>query len=760
LKVGHIIILSMLILPKQLFGQGARVGEWRIHMPYSNCNYLAESDDRIYVTSEFGFFAFDKKEKQMERLSTINGFSEVDAKVLAYDPETQKTWIGYANSKIDVVHKRRIKSLTDIFRSSISGDKSINHISFHSNRAYVSTGLGIIVYNQDRLEVVENYLNLGQTGNDINLPIYSTAVLGDTIFAAAGSKIIYGLLRNNINLQDYSNWNVFTTSTSSHHLVAFNGLLYAELDSITQVWNGSAWQVLYDNSWGELASIKKSNNHLVITLDRLIRIIRPDNSFHEMLRNGARQGIVDSENSFWRTSSQFGLLLTTQDSGSVGFYPNGPNTPTSFKMINHNGGFWVTAGGHNHEYVHNYNFWGYNIFKDNRWIENPYRTTELARIHDFTGVAKHPTENRLFISTHGKGIIEFEGDKPVNVFRHQNSAIRFFDNNAGDSMYYTTGIAYDKQGNLWVTNYAMDSALHVYTKDKVWKSFRLPTIYTGELIIDNNGYKWVITPNPNFSNAAICVFDDRGTPLDGSDDRAQLLNSQNTELPSNLIRSIALTANNEIWVGTDAGLVVFRNPRNVFADNPNQTFKADRIIIEQDGVGGYLLGSEIIYSLQIDGAGRIWAGTNKGAWLIARNGTDILRHYNAQNSPLPTDNVYSIGVDEVTGDVFFGTDKGLFSVKGDAVKPEAQMDKLKIFPNPVRPNFDGEVAIEGLAIDARVKITDINGQVVYETISNGGRATWNCRTFAGIRPATGVYLVFAISGDGEQTGMGKILFVK
>jgi hypothetical protein len=121
--------------------------------------------------------------------------------------------------------------------------------------------------------------------------------------------------------------------------------------------------------------------------------------------------------------------------------------------------------------------------------------------------------------------------------------------------------------------------------------------------------------------------------------------------------------------------------------------------------------------------------------------------------------VLSIGIDEQSGEVFFGTDKGLISFRGDATAPKESLQELKIFPNPVREDYYGEISIEGLTLDARVKITDITGAIVYETISNGGRAVWDGKKFNGQRPATGVYLVFAINSDGTESTMGKLLII-
>ncbi|MCO6494750.1 MAG: hypothetical protein J5I91_03595, partial [Bacteroidetes bacterium] len=445
-------ILSIIgFLPALLFGQnpGTGIGEWRVHMPYNRCHFLAENSDKIFAAAENGFFAYGKSDGSLEKLSTINGFADGEVNVLDYDPMTDKLWICYANSKVDVLYKNRITALDDIFRSNITGNKSIHHIMFFNRRAYISTGIGIVVYNEDRMEVSENYLNLGKDIVNSTLPIYATAVMGDTLFAVSGKSIIYGLIKPNINLADFNNWTEMDTSIGSKHIAAFNGLLYAEKDSMLQVWNGSSWTVKYDKSFGTVNSLKVHNNKLVITMDKIIEVINPDNSSNKMQKNATIMGLVDNNDNYWYVTMGYGLIRVNKDSTETFFTPNGPNSLTSFRMLNYNNAFWVSSGSYSLEYTHTYNMNGYNIFKDNQWTQNPYKNSNIFKgLHDFTCMTKHPVENRLFIGTQGKGVIEFEGDMPVNVYNNKNSTLQYFTWNGGgdrvDSFYYTSGVCYDK----------------------------------------------------------------------------------------------------------------------------------------------------------------------------------------------------------------------------------------------------------------------------------------------------------------------------
>ncbi len=179
--------------------------------------------------------------------------------------------------------------------------------------------------------------------------------------------------------------------------------------------------------------------------------------------------------------------------------------------------------------------------------------------------------------------------------------------------------------------------------------------------------------------------------------------------------------------------------------------------------GGFLkplLSTENINCIAIDGANRKWIGTDNGVWLFNADGTKQIQFFNKNNSPLLNNRVLTIAIDDETGEVFFGTGAGIISYKGDATKPVNKMDKITVYPNPVRPGFNGIIGIKGLSVKANVKITDINGVLVYQTISNGGEATWNGRNFNNEEAASGVYLVLVINPDGSDTAVSKILIVR
>jgi hypothetical protein len=215
-----------------------------------------------------------------------------------------------------------------------------------------------------------------------------------------------------------------------------------------------------------------------------------------------------------------------------------------------------------------------------------------------------------------------------------------------------------------------------------------------------------------------------------------------------------------IWIGTNRGPVVYYYSDRVF----DQDIFASRIKVPRNdgsGLADYLLGTESISSMAVDGGNRKWMGTiNSGVFLIAESNSELVKNFTSTNSPLPADNVTSIATDGETGEVWFGTTKGIVTLRETGTTGSDNMDKVYAYPNPVREDFTGNVTITGLVRNSHVKITDISGNLVYETESTGGDATWDMNTYNGKKVSTGVYLVFCNNPDGTISAVTKILIIR
>jgi len=330
-----------------------------------------------------------------------------------------------------------------------------------------------------------------------------------------------------------------------------------------------------------------------------------------------------------------------------------------------------------------------------------------------------------------------------------------------ESIVRVSGMEIDKNtGTLWVGGSGSDDLLFAKTPEGQWYSFHIDEIgpiTLTDIAIDNIGQKWIVAPR----GVGVVVFNDNGTLANSGDDQSRKLtqNLNNGNLASNNVFCIAADFDGEIWVGTDNGISVFYSPESAFSGG---NYDSQQILVEQDGYVQYLLENEGVRVIAVDGANRKWIGTdNAGVFLLSEDGTEEILHFTKDNSPLFSDEITSLGIDHLSGEVFIGTDKGIVSYKGTATwgTPEFEPDDVYAYPNPVEPDYEGPIAIKGLVRDADVKITDAAGNVVFATIANGGQAIWNGNNFSGTRAKSGVYLVFASNEDGKQTFVTKVLFI-
>lgn len=225
-------------------------------------------------------------------------------------------------------------------------------------------------------------------------------------------------------------------------------------------------------------------------------------------------------------------------------------------------------------------------------------------------------------------------------------------------------------------------------------------------------------------------------------------------LPSSTVVSMATDKIGQIWAGTTAGVAVFDNPSAVFS---GRNFDAYTPIFEKRR----LLSNETVTAIAVDGGNRKWIGTNNGLFLFSDDGTSLVNNFTEKNSPLPSNQIQYITVNGQSGEVFIRTNKGMVSYRGTATDAETtQGNNVKVFPNPVKPDFEGLVSIEGLVENAFVKITDAAGRLIYETRANGGTAVWNAKTLSGSRASTGIYLVFSSNTQGNEALVSKIAIVQ
>jgi hypothetical protein len=386
---------------------------------------------------------------------------------------------------------------------------------------------------------------------------------------------------------------------------------------------------------------------------------------------------------------------------------------------------------------------------------------------DYTAVAVHPDdENHYVVASFGEGIIEIKDNAFVRLYNYTNSPLQSaLPNNSSANRYVrVSGISFDKDKNLWATNSEVRNVIVVRKPDGTWTSLYYPGISNAsvvdKILITSRGYKWVNVPHNSGTTGGILVFDDNGTPDNNADDKSHYYTNLRTtganQIHGNKFYCIVEDLDGKIWIGSNSGPIICHSPTNTI---DNLTFT--HVIREDDNmVPYYFLSGEQINAIAVDGGNRKWIGTaGSGIFLVSPDGDRTILHFDMNNSPLYSNTILSIAIDNRTGTVYIGTDRGLISYQGDATEPSTSYSDVYAYPNPVRPGIDDRVVITGLMQNSNVKITDLSGNLIYQGMSAGGQFVWDCRNRSGSRVATGIYLVLSSTPEARESVVTKIAVV-
>lgn len=768
----RIFLLIVITLSVQfIFAQNVGVGQWEDFLSYKSGLSVAEGGGKVYCATQSGIFSLNKSDNSIERLSKINGLADVEATVLGYNYYSSKLIIAYKNSNIDIIDNNGlIVNLSDIKRKSILGNKAINNVYFINQYAYLACGFGIVIIDMDKIEVSDTYY-IGPNGGLINVRDITS---DDNYFYAATDAGVYRASKSSSNLANYSAWSVMNGLPAGVYntITEFNGKIYTNFSKLLT--NGAYYQdtaYVYDTSWNyfipptalTIRSLKKYNDVLIVTQPGAVTtydsgLIVKDyisNYFNDLTR--AEYGITDNSGNIWIADDKYGMVGWRPGMGIFSYFPDGPSSANVAAISIQGNNMAVAPGGGGDGYfldgLYNYNGTAWkNIKGDYPSIVN------LDTINNISNVLVDPNDTKRIYATTGLcGVIEFYDGAPVKLYTDINSSLQRI-SPTGYNPIWTSGMAFDNLSNMWIGNSGVQSSISIKKTDGTWQALNFSSFIgntpdIGQILVDRNDQKWVVLTR----GSGLMVYSGSGTAPNTSNTKKLSGAVGNGALPSTNVFCLARDTDGEIWVGTDKGIAVFYSPENVFSGD---NFDAQQILIEQDGHVQILLETELIQSIAVDGANRKWIATaNSGVFLMSADGTKQIYHFDINNSPLFSNDVKSIAINQQTGEVYFGTTKGIIAFRGTATAGAEFFTDVYSFPNPVKHTYDGPIAIKGLVNNTTVKITDISGTLVYEALSEGGQAIWYGRNFNGERVNTGVYMVFCTNEDGTQKMVTKILFI-
>ncbi len=716
------------------------LGTWRMHLSYNDVNSLAVSADRVFAATNIGIIIFNKTDETITTVTKVDGLDNSIITALNHDRQRDALLIGHESGLFTILSGNQLAVINNVAVSSaISGSKRINHILIHDKWAFCSTDFGVVVLDLDKKEVKETYRDLSESGEVLR--INQSSILMDSIFLATEKGVIRASLVGTSNLLDYRSWKrydqgqlasnipVIASYANSIH-IGINAMGIFRLE-------GGAWvqqSYLQNESFRWLSSTMP--NLVITTWDKVWLydgVMLAQKGANEIVNPEAA---IEDATGIWIADAEGGLIKI-EASVARNYQPDGPSSNNGWRIKYAGDAITAVYGGFSNSIQPLSRRPLSDRFVAGQWKK--LSTTSIGDITDFETWA-----NVQFISSFGTGI-ERVDEEGIMIFDNSNSPLSKI--NPVDQFVPVTAIEGSSVG-LWVANYGSPVSLHLLSADLSWQSFSFTqpqASFPTDLKVDHSGKVWMIV-DPN-RGGGILVFDK-------STNASAYLSTQagNGGLPSAVVHSIAFDREGQAWIGTDAGVVYYPATVNIFGGSIDPV----RPVYDNR----FLLRDEQVTAIAVDGGNRKWLGTSNGVWLYGPAGENLIYNFTTENSLLPSDQIIDIAIHPMSGEVFFATSNGMASFRADATESISRFSNVKIFPNPVSADFNGQVAINGLYTDANVKITDINGRMIWQTQANGGTAVWNARQLNGNRVSTGMYLVFATSEDGAERHVGKIAVIE
>ena len=759
-------VLIFLILPSIVLSQDFS-DRWKGYFSYYNITDLDESDNKVYAAAENAYFIYDIPTQTIQTVTSIEGLSGNKISKIYHSKNYGLTCIGNEDGLIQIVmdNNQNIFSVVDI-RDKISispNNKRINNFLEFEGKLYISTDFGIAEYSLQNLEFEDSFF-IGTNGSQIQ--INQITILEGKIYAATSLEGIKSADITNPNLINFEAWQTEYTGNWKG-VLNFSNTIFGlrSNNSISTLENGTA--SIFEAVGSNVTDFNVSGEQLVITAANQVSAYNSElnlEAFIDQLQDAefSINTSVSSNGQYFLGHSSLGLL-NFQDSSTTVFSelsPDGPLLNRIFSLETTSSDLWVTFGEYD-QFLNPFplNSRGLSHLIEGEWVNIDVENLNNAR--ELSNVTIDPSNpNRVFVSSFFDGLLEIENNELIQQYDSSNSIIEGVPGNINDNRIGAS--VFDSQGNLYFTNSIAENQLKRLNANGEFVNIDMSDGYLNPT--ETSSSKIVID---NSNNIFIGTLGDGVVAYSPNTNTSALISSniQGVEFPDTFnanpnITALEIDQNSRLWIGTQAGLRVMSNPTAIF--NENQNVSVSPIIIEDvDGLPQELLFEQFITDITTDGANNKWISTaDSGVFQVSANGQDILNIFNVENSPLPTNSVRTVEINQATGEVFFGTSSGLLSYSSRVTSGNETLENLRAYPNPVRPNYTGLVTIDGLTNGANVKITDVSGNLVFEEFVDGGSLQWDTRAFGKHKVASGVYFIVVTGEDQIETKVGKIMIIR
>ena len=757
------LLLSMLCLT----AAAQQLGTWQLYLSYYIATKNVTAHSTVYSLMNGNLLSYDTEDGEVRTYDHLNVLSDVGIAHIAYSKEADKLIIVYKNDNIDLLDSNgNVHNLSALKDKRIL-DKEITYVGIVGSMAYLVTGFGFVEVDMKEGVFRNTY--------KLSFNIYSITASDEAVFIGTEGGIYYCMKSDNMLVE--SNWKFRLNWGGMRNMYFYQGYLMAMNESglfkFAPYVNDN---VAYQN--GSFTFLKESDGRLIWGNASQVCFTSDVNADPTVISAENKWSDVSYANgTYWMSEQEKGLRSYKINEGT--FVPTGvviqPSSPIRALgyRVSWVGDRLLVAGGIN-TITGFFNPATAMYYEDGQWtnfieMERPPEYPRL-NVYNTTDLVQDPLDDtHHFASPFRTGLCEYRNGKFVKVYNHDNSPLKSV---LYPSRYYynyvtCSALSYDADGNLWMANSIRDTVLHVLKPDGKWLNLYYKEL-DGVSLIDqilhhSSGIR--LFSSRRIEMRGVFCLDTQGTERT-SDDRTilhqNITNQDGTPYLPDEFFCLCEDLDGMVWVGTSSGLFVIEDVSQVF--DPNMTFTQIKINRNDgSGLADYLLNDVSISCISIDAANRKWIGTqNNGAYLISADGQEMIHHFTNEDSPLLSNNVQSIAVHPGTGEVVFGTDKGICSYISDATAPEEELSKsnIVVYPNPVTPDYNGPIAIRGLVSDTEVKILSSGGQLVWHGTSAGGTCIWNGCANNGRRVASGVYHVVANNAEGNKAIMTRIVIAR
>ena len=699
-----VILLFLLSFPALSVNDNDNTLGWKTYLSYNNTDCVEESADQVFVVAEGALYTYGKEDNSIKQYYKGNGLSDTDIQSISYNKQTKSLLIVYKNCNIDILEEGSVKNIPYLYTTTSLNDNLLDGSNWktYSIPGFPSeNSIDKISSFKNKLFYLSQNKGIYYESNETTVPLVSNTQMNNM-------KIVGEKLACMATSQVY----IFTDTKTFDQI---NNLSIKDI---------STYQT--DKYW----------------------IAEGSKGLRSIQRKGANQFEAINE----------AIIL------------DGPYSNSSYDIVSKNDKIYIIPGGKNLTGDNSFNKAGSIMIYDyEKWsvlepsdVQNKLNTWPK----DYTSivVTNDAEKEIIYVSSFGYGVFQFIDREPSIVYNKTNSPL---ENAHGNEGFYcrVDGLAFDKEENLWMTNSEVSKAIKILDKEGKWHSLSVESLngkYTiNDILVTSNNDKWINISRP--ANQACLTVVTNSSSLDEatSYEFKNFIDTDGNDFSPNNYTCMAEDKNGYIWIGTNKGAIYLTNPKLATTEN-NQSIRCTRIkLINEEGTPYYFLDNTIITTIKVDNGNRKWIGTDgNGVYVLSEDNQEIVHQFNTSNSPLLSDKIYSIEINENTGEVFIGSDKGLVSYKGEATKGKDDYSDVYAYPNPVRPEYRDKVTITGLMDNSIVKITDLNGNLVYQTKSLGGQVIWNCRNTKGVRVASGVYLVLSATEDSKESVVTKIAVIK